>query len=45
MIIKFITHIFVFVAWLIPGKSHRWAKKLKAERKAMLYYSGMRNKE
>lgn len=26
--------IFVRIAWLIPGASHRWAHRLKAERKA-----------
>lgn len=29
----FIASILVFIAWAIPGKPHRWAKKLMAERK------------
>lgn len=32
---KLIAHIFVRLAWLIPGKPHKWAKKLFAERAAM----------
>ena len=35
---KYFAHMFVFIAWLIPGNSHRWARKIKAERKAMLKY-------
>lgn len=33
------SHIFVAIAWLIPGKSHQWAKRVMAERKAMLKYT------
>ena len=31
---KILAHIMVWVAWTIPGRSHAWARRLMAERKA-----------
>ena len=31
---KIIALIMVNIAWCIPGPPHRWARRLKAERKA-----------
>lgn len=33
---KLFARIFVAVAWCIPGRPHRWAVRLLAERKAGL---------
>ena len=31
-----LAHVFIFIAYLIPGRPHRWARRIKAERKEML---------
>jgi hypothetical protein len=34
--VRVLSRIFVSIAWCIPGASHRWAKRLMAERKAAM---------
>ena len=33
---KLLGHLIIAIAWCIPGRAHRWAVRLRAERKAAI---------
>lgn len=38
---EIVAWVVVIIAWCIPGSSHRWARTLRAERKAARYYTNL----